>query len=239
MDNVVFTYYAMIVKNLRGIALIKTINEDVLNRLNWLRNRFKYRNIGIPPVYYKLESNYFDNKIFRKLYYPVDEIVYLKNILVERGFEETFIEPVIMASIYISPLMLLSSEYVDIVEKYSIGKINICRELGVKDWKLHFRISDYTILDFYDKMVSLSIDYINSIKDNDIRIKILNERRKIVERDYKRYWRILCNSKYVYQYYLDPLLLIEENLGFFIETLSYKHASALSVIPVINLTLIK
>ncbi|MCD6195190.1 MAG: hypothetical protein J7J82_00175, partial [Staphylothermus sp.] len=50
--NIFFAFYAMIVKNLRGVLLFDPEDEELNSRIEWLRKRFQYRNLGIPPSLY-------------------------------------------------------------------------------------------------------------------------------------------------------------------------------------------
>jgi hypothetical protein len=235
---VFFTYYAALVKNLRGVLLLVPGEEGVRDRIEWLKKRFHYRNLGLTPstdtTRYK---DLLEARIFRRLYYPVEEFMDLVGIMVSTGLDRLLAEAIVFSSIYISPLFLLTSKYNGFIEKYSLGVIRTCKDLGVNDWKLHMRIADYTILDSYEDMVDLSLEYIGKIDDREAREKIIGSRREYVEHDMKRYWRIKCGEGRAFLYYLDPLLYIEDKLDYLRDKLVRDYAAGLAVIPVLNLLL--
>ncbi len=239
-NNIFFAFYAMIVKNLRGVLLFDPDDEELSNRIGWLRKRFQYRNLGIPPnLYTEKFRELFKYKVFRKLYYPVKEAEELINILTSTGYDKVFLDAIVSASSYISPLMILSPKYLKLVEENSLGVVGVCQELSIKDWKLHMRIADYTILDSYENLVLQAIEYIRNTNDPKKRSEIINERKKFYNKDKKRYWRILCdNSSKNFLYYLDPLLIIEKNIDKLKDKLRIDYAFGLAVLPVINLTII-
>ncbi len=238
--NIFFAFYAVIVKNLRGVLLFDPEDEELNSRIEWLRKRFQYRNLGIPPSLYSERFNeLFKYKVFRKLYYPVKEAEELINILSSIGYDSVFVEALVLASSYISPLMILSSKYLKLIEENSLGSVGICKELSIKDWKLHMRIADYTILDSYENSVMQAIEYIENINDSAKREEIINDRRNFYEKDMKRYWRILCdNPSKNFLYYLDPLLIVDKNIDKLKNRLKIEHAFGLAIIPVINLTIV-
>lgn len=239
-DIVSFAFYARLVKNLRAVILFLPGDREVDHRINWLKKRFHYRNLGVPPSLY-IDKLYRDSgrNVFRKLYYPVIELRELSEIITSLGYPDIFVEALMLASTYISPLFILSKKFIKLVDKYSIHRIPICKELDVRDWKLHMRIADYSILDFYEEMIDLNIEYIESLNNLEKRRSVLEKRRIIVEKDSKRYWRITCEGgDKIFLYYLDPLLLLEENIDKVKNKILIEYAPGLSIIPVVNLLLI-
>jgi len=230
----------MIVKNLRGVLLFDPSDEGVSNRIEWLRKRFQYRNLGIPPSLYTDKfSELYKYKVFRRLYYPVREAEKLIKILVGIGYDSVFVEALVLASSYISPLMVLSSKYLKLIEENSLGSVGVCKELSIKDWKLHMRIADYTILDSYENSVIQAIEYIKNINDSLKRKEIISQRKSFYEKDKKRYWRIQCNNPSKdFLYYLDPLIIIDKNIDKLKNKLKIEYSFGLAILPVINLTLI-
>ena len=73
-----FAKYAALVKNLRGVVLFDLREEGVKNSIKWLMNRFKYRNLGLPPSLfekYKDElEDYLKGRPLRRIVYPVIEL---------------------------------------------------------------------------------------------------------------------------------------------------------------------
>jgi len=123
------------------------------------------------------------------------------------------------------------------VRRYSVGEVRVCKELSNKDWKLHLRIADYSILDSYEVMVEASMEYIRGIGDKGVRRRVLGERRSFAEKDSRRYWRISCESGEPFLTYLDPLTIIEEAPSLR-ESLNEEHAAALAIVPSVNLTIV-
>ncbi len=240
-NNIFFAFYAMIVKNLRGVLLFDPDDRELSNRIMWLKKRFQYRNLGIPPsLYTEKFRELFKYKIFRKLYYPVKEAEELISILsTTTNYDIVFLDAVVSASTYISPLMVLSPRYIKLIEENSLGRIGVCQELSIKDWKLHMRIADYTILDSYEDSVIQAMEYIKNINDPKKRSEIIKKRIEFYYRDKKRYWRILCdNPRYNLMYYLDPLMIIERSIDKLKNKLKIDYAFGLAVLPAINLTFI-
>lgn len=240
-ESVSFAFYARLVKNLRAVILFNFQDKTAIHRIEWLKKRFHYRNLGVPPSIYTDELSKGSGKdIFRKLYYPLKELKDLAGMIADLGYPKIFAETFILSSAYISPLFILSDDYLDLIERYSLDKVLICRELDIKNWKLHMRIANYSILDFYEDMVLLSMKYIDLVMDQENREKILDNRMGIVEKDKKRYWRIICgnNGSNVFLYYLDPLMLLEEKIDKIKTNLQIEYAPGLSVIPAVNLLLI-
>jgi hypothetical protein len=71
-----------------------------------------------------------------------------KAILALLGGEE------VRASIYISPIMVISKKHSDVIDSLSVGKVKTCKKLSTMDWKLHMRIADYSVLDMYEFSVN-------------------------------------------------------------------------------------
>lgn len=234
-----FAYYAALVKNLRGVLLLDTSDKSAWYRIEWLRRRFRYRNLGVTPsaVGPRVEE-LLRSRVFRRLYYPLRMYEDLVTALSSAGVDRMFAEAFVLSSTYISPLLVLSDKYLREVMRYSAGAVQVCKELDNKDWKLHLRIADYTILDSYEEMVEKSMVYIRSISDAKTREKVLAERRAFAERDSRRYWRIACKEGSPFLIYLDPLLIIEKLLGEIGRDLSEEHAAALALVPAVNLCLV-
>jgi len=232
-----FAYYAALVKNLRGVLLLDPGDEGAWSRVGWLRQRFRYRNLGVTPsVSGERVEDLLKSRVFRRLYYPVKAYEELVDALASSGLDRLFAEAVVLSSTYISPLLVLSEGYLGTVRRYSVGEVRVCRELSNKDWKLHLRIADYSILDSYEAMVEASMEYIRGIGDEGVRRRVLGERRSFAEKDSRRYWRISCESGDLFLLYLDPLLIVEDKLSEVTGKVVEEHAAALAIISVVNLT---
>jgi len=210
-----FSLYAALVKNLRGVVLFRDYSEDIKDRVEWLRKRFKYRDLGIPPTLYEsyrgeLEK-YMGGKPFRLLYYPIPKYKDLVEILRGlTGLDYVVTEAFVLSSLYISPLLVIDKELVDDLVGLGVETIYTDKELSVNDWKLHLRIADYTILDMYSEMIKVGLKIIEYYMrgDKDHVEKLLNERREKVKKDTKRYWRIKADSGKPFMTYIDLLSLL-------------------------------
>ncbi len=239
-----FYRYAMIVKNLRGVVAFDPNDPFAMKRINWLTKKFRYRNIGVPLSLLEAGKDYFKDKIngkpFRPLYYPVKVLERLSGKLGKFLGSEILGEALVFASTYISPLLLLSPKHFSVLEKYAVKTIYVCKELDNKDWKLHLRIADYTILDMYEYSISRAARILESLRQRNLlnRENVLNEAKTKCAIDAKRYWRIKCNSGKKFMVYID-------NLSLYLESHAYEDSSlldpdvaaGLAIIPAVNLTI--
>ncbi len=232
---VLFTSYVKLVKNLRGVVLFDPKDKSYLEGIGWLSSRFRYRNLGVPPMLAsRLPEKLFRGRVFRRLFYPVEPLAELPFIMMRTGVPNYFAEAIVLSSVYISPILLISRSLEDALSKGCLGMVKVCGGLSVKDWKLHVRIAGYSIIDFYEDMIDLSLEYIRGSK-NDGK-EIIEKRMGIVINDAKRYWRISCGENEtpldVFIYYYDPLKpMVKHGLR---KLLKPEHAPGLSVVPVVN-----
>ena len=242
-----FARYAAIVKNLRGVVIFNLDEGGVWDSLVWLVQRFKYRNLGLTPLlvhkYRPVLRDYLEGNPFRELVYPIGELRELPGLL-KRLLEipVEVAEGLIFASTYISPLILVGETYRASIEENATMIVRVCKDkkMDLKQWKLHLRIADYTVLDFYEKNIEENLEVIKSILENNVNSdnikRILEKRRERVKKDTKRYWRIKCNSGTPFLYYIDPLpRIIESIIKGELEprNLRAEYAAGLSIIPVI------
>ena len=235
-----FARYAALVKNLRGVVVFDLSEENVKETIKWLVNRFKYRNLGLPPSLvekYKEEiKKYLEGKPFKRIVYPVPELRNVASIILEEAnipFELS--ESLVLASSYISPLLVLGRKFLPFIEKLSVEVVKICKDktLDVKQWKLHLRIADYTILDFYEESV---IEAMNLITRSHVLSKeeldlVLENRFKRIKEDTKRYWRIKCSEGKPFLFYIDMLNVVKDRIKY----LSENQAATLSIVPVVHI----
>ncbi len=234
-----FAFYAALVKNLRGVILFNPEDERAWSRIEWLRKRFRYRNLGITPsVNGEGVEELLRSGVFRRLYYPLKDYEELVDAVSAAGIDRLFAEAVVFSSTYISPLLILSEKYLREASKYSAGVVRACKKLDNKDWKLHLRIADYTILDSYEAMVRGSMEYIRGISDEGVRRGVLAERRAFTKKDARRYWRIACEEGDPFLLYLDPLLILEGAGEGVLSGLTEEHAAALAIVPAVNLCVV-
>jgi hypothetical protein len=184
---------AWIIKNLRGVVYLREVDEE---KLKSIARRFKYRNIGILPSMVIEEK-----QPFIKLMYPSKDF--------ERFMKfNRAVEAIALASCYVSPIITFQQDYKDL-KPFSIDEVLINRELSEKDLKLHLRIADYSVIDFYRWAVG---SLLSSLKEGKIE-EHLEERRKRIEKDKKRYWRIASKEGKTFIAYLDLAHFFVEELN--------------------------
>ncbi len=235
-----FAKYAALVKNLRGVVLFDLREEGVKNSIKWLMNRFKYKNLGLPPSLfekYKDElKDYLKGRPLRRIVYPVIELKDMAEIL-SNNFSTPFevFEALILASSYISPLLVLGSRFIPYIESLSSEVVRICKDkvMDVRQWKLHLRIADYSIIDIYEQSVMEAMEVISKFKLGSLEIEqILRNRREKIKIDTNRYWRIKCSKGKPFLYYVDMLSVVKNMLKY----LSENHAAGLSIVPVVHIS---
>ena len=236
-----FSYYAAIVKNLRGVILVRELDQLSIKILNWIAERFRYRDIGAPPGIWSEFPDEYKAK-FIKLEYPINELRDLVNYLSKSlNLEAKLIESLIISSTYITPLFNIGGCYVDELDKLSVGCISIDKPLDNRSWKLHFRIADYTVLDFYRDRVIEAIEYIEGVRLGINPIKydyIISKRMDLIKNDYKRYWRIKSDWGFTFLIYIDMLKILHDLIKegrIRIGLLDVNHAAAFSIIPILIL----
>jgi len=237
-----FAQYAAIVKNLRGVILLQEVNQDVASILKWLAERFKYRDIGIP---YSMSTELPEDlkKYFIELHYPMRKLDFIEKVIRNiYGFNLNLSRALVISSIYIAPLMNIDYAYDEEFEKISIADIYVGSALDNKSWKLHFRIADYTILDFYRLAVEEAMDIIRILKSSENNIdhtyidRVLDERANRISKDIKRYWRIKSSKGIRFLTYIDNLKLLIHGYKsgkVDVKDLNLDFAAALSIIPVV------
>lgn len=242
-----FTRYAAIVKNLRGVVVFNLDEDGVWDSLVWLVQRFRYRNLGLTPLilqrYRSILRDYLNGNPFRELVYPIEVLKGLTSILSKIYYiPDVLAEGIVFASTYISPMILVGNTYRAGIEENAIEIVRICKDkkMDVKQWKLHLRIADYTVLDFYEKNIDENLRVLKSIIEGNINIsEVKNTVEKRIERvkkDTKRYWRIKCESGTPFLYYMDPLRKMVDSVingSISPRELELEYAVGLSIVPVV------
>ena len=218
-EKISFYNYAAIVKNLRGVIYWKG-KED----LGWLLSRFRYRYLGVPP---SLERIILKRKNLVLLSYPNDIILKVKELF-SRVLMEEIAEVLCLASTYISPVI---TDNMDDFRDLIITEVKTTKELTDKDWKLHIRIADYTILDFYTWSTNNAKE---SVKSGELE-EALRERKEEIEKDIRRYWRIVEDEGRIFLAYVDPLAILHKhNLVEEFKSLGEDAFATMGIMPVIN-----
>ena len=239
-----FYRYAMIVKNLRGVVAFDPSDGEALKRAEWLSKRFRYRNIGVPVSLVNAKQDFFKDKIegkpFRTLYYPVNVLEKLALKIGDYLGSNVLGEALVLASTYISPLLVLSQSLLDTLSKHCVESVYTCKELDNRDWKLHLRIADYTILDMYEYSVKRAAKALDILRQDakPSADEIVSSAKSKCAADTKRYWRIKCDNGKVFMHYID-------NLALYIESRAYEEpdlldpnvAAGLAIVPAVNLVI--
>ena len=240
VEQPLFSLYAAIVKNLRGVVVFNELSEAVLKRVSWLRKRFRYRDLGLPPrlleKFRESLKEYLGGKPFRELYYPIEKYRALPKLLEEYlGFNELVSEALMLSSLYISPLLVLDDLVIRELSEVAASAILVNRDMGINDWKLHLRIADYTVLDMYSFSVETGLRALKCYAEGekDCLEETLAKRQEAVEKDKKRYWRIRSEKGRVFMLYIDPLKLLVER-GVEPRAIDLDYAAGLAIIPCIN-----
>jgi hypothetical protein len=227
-----FAKYAAVVKNLRGVVLLNPREEGALRGLEWLVKRFKYRNLGVPPSLVdsagSLLTKYLGGKPLRELALPVAALKPLPERLAgSLRLPLEVAELLVYASSYISPALLIGRSYLEHLTSLAAGVVKVCKEMDTQSWKLHLRIADYSVLDFYEQCVDEALSVIEGAEP----LPLLEARSERVRRDARRYWRVACDSGEVFLVYVDNLsLAFQAGLHRGVER---DAAAALSIVPVV------
>ena len=159
--------------------------------------------------------------------YPVKSIEKLVAELEEAGLSREVGELLILASTYISPAILVGESYREDLEKLAADVVKVCRELNVREWKLHLRIADYTVLDFYEEAVD---EALRALEEPSLVERLLEERKERISTDKRRYWRISCEDGRPFLYYIDNLSVAH---AYGVLRGERDWAAALAIIPVV------
>jgi len=235
-----FASYAAIVKNLRGIALFDP-NEDIHDIITWLVSRFKYRNIGISERLKGLSSQligaFLNANPFIVVDYPVSHLKNFPPLLSKAlNVKDIIVEAICLSSIYVSPLLVLGENYINEIYSLLTDYINVEGPLDNRSWKLHLRIADYTILDFYNECVKEGFEAIELIRKGEFERlgHYIDSRVKRIINDKRRYWRIMKKEGRLFLGYIDNMKLLYDALENFKDVkLHDDYAAFLGIIPVV------
>ncbi len=217
-------------KNLRGVVLLDPKDELTPNFLRWLNRRFKYRILGISPLVLKeLKGRGLSlTRQVKPLHYPSKELSELVECLsgVLSSVPEDVVESAVMASAYVSPLIVFGKPSKSVLS-LATRVVRTVIKLNNALLKLHMRIADYSILDYYVK----NLELLERLWKGELsREEFVELRKDIVVRDSKRYWRLtthpsksgrkgaskveVLEEPQPFLAYVDPLsLLIREGRG--------------------------
>ncbi|RLF00186.1 MAG: hypothetical protein DRJ63_03165 [Thermoprotei archaeon] len=222
-----FHLYAATVKNLRGVVYSGDSPNVFEEKIKWLVRRFRYRNLGYLPELakkYPIIEKYL-GKPFIRLYYPIPELKELVELLEEKlGTASKYIA---LSSIYVSPLVVIGEKTLSTVQEFSVDCVMTEKDMSDRDWKLHMRIADYTVLDFYKWSTEVSSKILQLYFRGEDYSTLIAERISKIRADKRRYWRISSDKG-------KPIIMYLDLLSRVIETdLARDLKSYLSVAPAV------
>ena len=209
-----FHIYAAVVKNLRGVIYSSLEPGDFQEKLSWLRKRFRYRNLGLTPSIlerYGLRASGKRGSTLIELVEPVEGLGELIDAYSDlTGLRRDALEAYCYASVYVSPVLILGQGSAADFGPLVADQVLVARELTDRDYKLHMRIADYTVLDFYLWATSGAQEALEALSSGRSAEAILAERRERIRADKRRYWRIIADEGRPLVLYLDLLPLLAE-----------------------------
>jgi len=208
--------YAAVVKNLRGVIYSRLKPSEFEERLTWLGKRFRYRNLGLTPTVlstYGEVVQKFLGKPLLELKPPVKgltELVETYSELLE--LPVPVVEAYCYASMYVSPMIVLDGRCLRDLEPITVDRVLVKGPLTDRDYKLHMRIADYTVLDFYRWATSGALEALRKVSGGLDVSDLVEERVKKVKDDKKRFWRIMSGKGSPFLLYLDLLPKLAERV---------------------------
>ncbi|MEM2393449.1 MAG: hypothetical protein QXG11_01345 [Candidatus Bathyarchaeia archaeon] len=124
------------------------------------------------------------------------EAKWKKLLTLQRITENPVLDSLFQASKYVCPLIVLKEESLKDFQNAIIASLKTKEKLSDKDLKFNLRLVNYAITDFYLKSIELAekID--------------MAGRRRLAEKDLKRFWRIKADDEgKTLITYIDPLLI--------------------------------
>ena len=204
-----FHIYAAVVKNLRGVLFSSVDHEEFSEKFSWLKKRFRYRNIGITPYMAERYGLKADGKLLVELVEPVKGLDGLISAYASiTGVGRSALEAYCYASTYVSPLLVLGQASCTDLEPLIVDKVVVGRELTDKEYKLHMRIADYTVLDFYLWATSQASEALTAMAGGRDVEPMLAEREERIKKDKHRYWRVGAEEGRDFILYLDLLPIL-------------------------------
>ncbi|MDW8040271.1 MAG: hypothetical protein RMJ03_02455 [Nitrososphaerota archaeon] len=176
MSGISKPLHLYLVKNLRGIIYFSKFFLPE-NELEWLKRRFRYRELGVSESL-KLE------------------LKWKKLLKLPRIEDDPVLDSLLQASSFICPLIVLKEQSLKDFKKAVIAELKTMETLSDKDLKFNLRLVNYSITDFYIKSIELAAK------------SDMEGRKKLAEKDLKRFWRIKADADgKTLVAYIDPLLV--------------------------------
>jgi len=209
--------YAALVKNLRGVIYSCLSGKELAERLSWLKKRFRYRRLGITPSllgkHREVAGRFMGSPLveLRNPFPGLDELLSAYEELT--GLSPAVLETYCYSSIFVSPLLILGRDCARELAPLVVDVVRVEKELTDKDYKLHMRIADYTVLDFYPWATASARQALLALAQGLGVTDILEERRRRIAQDRRRYWRVMSEGGRDFLLYLDLLPLLVERAG--------------------------
>jgi len=124
------------------------------------------------------------------------ELKWKKLLTLPMIVENPVLDSLLQASSFVCPLIILKEESLKDFKKATVASLKTKEKLADKDLKFNLRLVNYAITDFYTKSIELALQ------------SDLDGRKRLAEKDLKRFWRIPedANGKTLIAY-IDPLLV--------------------------------
>lgn len=106
------------------------------------------------------------------------ELKWKKLLTLPKMVENPVLDSLLQASSFVCPLIILKEESLKDFKNAVVASLKTSEKLGDKDLKFNLRLVNYAITDFYTKSIELALK------------SDLNGRKKLAEKDLKRFWRI-------------------------------------------------
>ncbi|MEM1563314.1 MAG: hypothetical protein QW161_01405 [Candidatus Bathyarchaeia archaeon] len=124
------------------------------------------------------------------------ELKWKKLLTLPKMVENPVLDSLLQASSFVCPLIILKEESLKDFKNAVVASLKTRERLGDKDLKFNLRLVNYAITDFYTKSIDLALKF------------DLDGRKRLAEKDLKRFWRIPEDaSGKTLVAYIDPLLM--------------------------------
>jgi len=124
------------------------------------------------------------------------ELKWKKLLTLPKIVEKPALDSLLQASSFVCPLIILKEDGLKEFEKALVAALKTKEKLGDKDLKFNLRLVNYAITDFYTKSIELALK------------SDLAGRKRLAEKDLKRFWRIPEDKGgKTLVAYIDPLLM--------------------------------
>jgi hypothetical protein len=124
------------------------------------------------------------------------ELKWKKLLTLPKIDENPVVDSLFQASSFICPLIVLKEESLKDFGNAIIASLRTREKPGDKELKFNLRLVNYSITDFYLKSIELAVQ------------SNMEKRRRLAEKDLKRFWRIKTDAHgKTLIAYIDPLLV--------------------------------